>query len=204
MGRSMPYYYGLFCASGRFVPWVVLCHWSFWAVGCFLCRGSFWVWAVLSLGRFEPWAVFSLGRFELGPFHDGPFWAWDVSRWAVLYVPLKNTLDCRPIWHVRWDDIKSQARYSTSHPYSLIVALVTPSHLLICLYYSRWMCILDRTQGNMSSLKKTSQMNTICTQFERNLSACLYLFIRFCPRGVTVLKVCFFTSLIIHVRCVAQ
>jgi hypothetical protein len=40
----------------------------------------------LSLGRFEPWTILSLGRFELGPFCNGPFWAWAVSWWAVLYV----------------------------------------------------------------------------------------------------------------------
>jgi hypothetical protein len=41
-----------------------------------------------------------LGRFELGPFvrvsfHDGPFWAWAVSWWAVLYVHHLNTRKTR-------------------------------------------------------------------------------------------------------------
>ncbi len=70
---------GLFCALGRFVPWVVL------------CRGSFCVVGRWSLGCFVPWAVlcvcrFVMGNFYLGPFRDGLFCmctGQDTSRWPA-------------------------------------------------------------------------------------------------------------------------
>ncbi len=59
------------------------------------------------------------------------------------------------------------------------------------------MCLVERTQGDLSFLKKNRQMCTKYTQIGINLSACLHLHISFSPGMVLYFFViCFFTWLI--------
>jgi hypothetical protein len=54
------------------------------------------------------------------------------------------------------------------------------------------MCILDRTQGDMSSSEKPAKCVQYVHSLEGNLSACLCLCVSFSPRGGKFVKICFF------------